>query len=798
MSAAANVAPNPASARPAPESLPLAAAHAHLAAGRLRLAALDYRAALDAAETPTRVSALLGLSLIARRGNQLPQALRLAQAALELDCHSAVAWACYGSLLHAAGQMQDAQAAYLRSLALPVTEAAQFLPALTGLGDLLLAARRAPAAAACFRRALALRPGSPAALHGFGAALALEEAFEPALRCFLAALEHMPAHAESHFAAGYCAAKLSRYAEAIAHYEQAIRLRPDFAPGWGNLAVCLAADGRDYLAVPCFQQALAANPDLLSALLNFGNLLRQRKRFDEARACYSRALAVDPACTDVQIAMSYLELEGSSAEERFARAEAWLTQAAAGAAEHPEVANAQGILALARHSDSGDAAYLDSALDAFARAAARGHKTADSNAGNALLRVGRIEEAVAAHARSVARDRLHPGARYNLALSQLRAGDFANGWVNYEARLDFRDVHPRPRRFAQPRWCGEAFTAARNRLFVYFEQGLGDTLQFARYLPLVAAGGAQLIVEVQPPLVRLLDPWIRSLGGVCIASGDSIPAFDLHTPLLSLPLRFATTLDSIPPPLRLAVAQVLLDERFPQTARSGQTVTETQPGPRAIGLCWAGNPRYAADRDRSTRLETLLPLLARFPEDRWYSLQKGPASEQIPETLARLSSGSGTRGEHVATGTEFPFREFPKREFPKWESRHALPSASPFPLIDACSADRDLADTAAVVAALDLVLTTDTVIAHLAGSLGKPCWLLLPWQSDWRWMQTILTTPWYPTLRLFRQPAPGNWVGLLERVADELRVEPRRNPGSASPLSLAPQAGQGASVVETA
>ena len=775
MSAAANVAPNPASARPAPESLPLAAAHAHLAAGRLRLAALDYRAALDAAETPTRVSALLGLSLIARRGNQLPQALRLAQAALELDCHSAVAWACYGSLLHAAGQMQDAQAAYLRSLALPVTEAAQFLPALTGLGDLLLAVGRASAATACFRRALALRPDSPAALHGFGAALALQEAFEPALLCFLAALERMPAHVDSHFAAGYCAAKLSRFAEAIAHYEQAIRLRPGFAPGWGNLAVCLVADGRDYLAIPCFQQALAANPNLLSALLNFGNLLRQRKRFDEARACYSRALSVDPACTDVQIAMSYLELEGSSAEERFARAEAWLTQAAAGAPNHPEVANAQGILALARHSDSGHAAHLESAylglaLDAFGRAAALGHKTADSNAGNALLRVGRVEEAVAAHTRSVARDPLHPGARYNLALSQLRAGDFTHGWANYEARLNFRDVHPRPRRFAQLRWCGEAFTPTRKRLFVYFEQGLGDTLQFARYLPLLAAAGAQLIVEVQPPLVRLLDPLIRSLGGVCFPSGDSIPAFDLHTPLLSLPLRFATTLDSIPPPLRLAAAPVSLDERFPQSVLSRQTAPETHPYPRTIGLCWAGNPRYAADRDRSTQLETLLPLLARFPEDRWISLQKGPAAEQIPGALVRLSGGGvGIRDGSSGSDTEFPFWEFPK-----WESPQAPPPPMHFPLLDAGSADRDLADTAAVVAALDLVLTTDTVIAHLAGSMGKPCWLLLPWQSDWRWMQSVLTTPWYPTLRLFRQPAPRDWPGLLEQVAEALFADTLR------------------------
>lgn len=763
----------------------LADAHAHLAAGRVREAALGYRAALDAAEVPTRVSALLGLTLIARRGGQLPQALRLAQAALEMDSASSVAWACYASLLHAAGQAADAQAAYLRALALPVADAAHFLPALTGLGDLQLAARRAPAAAACFQRALAIRPTSPAALHGLGTALALIEAFEPALACFCAAIERMPTHPESHFAAGYCAAKLSRHPEAIAHYQRAIRLRPGFAPAWGNLAVCLVADGRDYLAVPCFHQALAADPRLLSALLNFGNLLRLRKCFADARTCYERALAVDPACADVLIALSYLELESSAEDARFARAERWLAQVAAPGKpelnqpepdqprldhphldhphldhphlDHPELANARGILALARHSATGDLTHLDSAIAAFRRAAALGHKTADSNAGNALLRVGRVEEAIQAHSRSVALDPLHPGARYNLALSQLRAGDFLHGWANYEARLDFRDVHPRPRRFQQPRWRGEPLVAPRNRLFVYYEQGLGDTLQFARYLPLLAARGAQLIVEVQPPLLRLLAPFVASLGGQCIAAGTSssaastsaathaaspaaIPAFDFHVPLLSLPLLFSTnTAHSIPPPLALRTASlaiapglpIALDERLPHS----------HPAALHLGLGWAGNPRYAADRDRSTTLGTLLPLLAQFPQHRWFSLQKGEAAGQLPAARAELAA-------------QFHLPHFPLH----------------FPLFDACSTDRDLADTAAVLAALDLVLTTDTVLAHLAGSLARPCWLLLPWQSDWRWMQSLPTTPWYPTLRLFRQPAPGDWSSLLASVAEELRA----------------------------
>ncbi len=704
----------------------LTAGHGHLAEGRPREAAVCYRAALDG-EPATRVSALLGLSLVARRSGQLPQALRMAQAALEIDATSPVAWACYASLLHGVGLVQDAHSAYLRALALPATEAAAFLPALTGLGELMLSARSPSAAIACFRRALALRPDSPAALHGLGTALALRNDFEPALACFRAAIQHMPAHTESHFAAGYCAAKLCRHAEAIADYERAIRLRPSFAPAWGNMAVCLVADGRDYLAVPCFQQALAADPRLLSALLNFGNLLRARKAFAQARLFYERALAVDPSCTDVLVALAYLELEGSAEASRFAAAERWLQKAAESAPEHPEVANARGILDLARHNATRAPEQLEAALAAFARAAALGHKTADSNAGNALLRVGRIEEAVAAHRRSVALDPLHPGARYNLALSQLRAGLYAEGWSNYEARLDFREVHPHPRRFQQPRWNAEPLSKPHNRLFVYYEQGLGDTLQFARFLPFAAACGAELIVEVQPPLVRLLRPVVESLGGQCIAAGESIPTFDCHCPLLSLPHLFRTTLQSIPAPLALVAEPAPLPKTSPRDAN------DLGPAePPAIGLCWAGNPRYAADRERSTRLETLLPLLVDFPSLRWVALQKGEAALEIATARALLPSG--------------------------------------FPLLDACSQERDLANTAAVIASLDLVLSTDTVIAHLAASIGKPCWLLLPWQSDWRWMQSIPTTPWYPTMCLFRQPAPGDWASVLASVRGELRA----------------------------
>jgi hypothetical protein len=304
----------------------------------------------------------------------------------------------------------------------------------------------------------------------------------------------------------------------------------------------------------------------------------------------------------------------------------------------------------------------------------------------------------------------------------LRLGDWERGWLGYEARWRFREVHPRPRVFRQPRWQGELLEG--RRVLLHAEQGLGDTIQFCRYATLVAARGGVPILEVQPPVERLL----RSLPVVRAGNAETAqlglkpsrhdPGFDCECPLLSLPAVFATTLETVPWPGAYLGADpaLALEKRL------------RFPGVRAglrVGLAWAGNPRYKADRQRSVALKTLLPLL-RIPGITWISLQKSEAAAQLS----------------------------------------ALPSD--LFVWDGASEDRDLAETAALVATLDLVVTTDTSIAHLAGAMAKPVWILLPHLSDWRWMQQLETTPWYPTARLFRQPTPGDWPAVLQRVIDEL------------------------------
>ncbi len=262
------------------------------------------------------------------------------------------------------------------------------------------------------------------------------------------------------------------------------------------------------------------------------------------------------------------------------------------------------------------------------------------------------------------------------------------------------------------------------RILLHAEQGLGDTIQFCRYAVLVAARGSVPILQVQPAAERLTRslPVVRAgLAETAVLGTEQ--QFDCECPLMSLPAVFGTKVETVPwPGAYLGADPALALEKRAEFAEIGS-------GPR-IGLAWAGNPQYKADSLRSMRLETLLPVL-RTAGFWWISLQKGEAAEQL-----------GCLPNNVFV----------------W---------------DGSSRERDLAETAALVATLDLVITTDTCIAHLAGAMGKPVWILLPHLADWRWMQETETTPWYPTARLLRQKTPGDWGRVVERVCDELEAQGR-------------------------
>ena len=335
------------------------------------------------------------------------------------------------------------------------------------------------------------------------------------------------------------------------------------------------------------------------------------------------------------------------------------------------------------------------------------------NKGTALRALNRFDEALASFAAAIAIDPMRAEAHYNAGLVRLCLGRFREGWQGYAWRWRKADWASRRRDFCAPQWDGQQPIAGKT-ILLHAEQGLGDTLQFVRFAPLLAKSGATVIIECQPELRNLL----RDLDGAAavVARDDPLPNLDLHCPLLSLPLAFETELATIPaniPYLRPPRDRV---ERW-----RGRL---PQHGRLRVGLCWAGSRMHLNDRNRSIPLERFATLLS-VPGVDFVSVQK-----EVDAAQAAILHVRGV----TQLGGDFA----------------------------------DFVDTAAVVAMLDLVISVDTSIAHLAGAMGKAVGLLVPFSPDWRWLLERTDSPWYPTMRLFRQPAIADWDTPLERVCREL------------------------------
>jgi tetratricopeptide (TPR) repeat protein len=334
------------------------------------------------------------------------------------------------------------------------------------------------------------------------------------------------------------------------------------------------------------------------------------------------------------------------------------------------------------------------------------------NLGAALYRLGRPDEAISCYRAALRLAPDLPELHDNLGRALLLSGQLAEGWAEHEWRWRTRESAREAQRFAGPAWGGEPL--GDRILLLHAEQGFGDAIQFCRYAPRVAAT-ARVVLEAPRELVRLFAglPFIERI----VVQGDALPRFDAHCPLLSLPRAFATTLETIPCDIPYLAAA-------PEHVAAWRARLDGLAGLR-VGLAWAGRPTQGADRRRSIALDLLAPL-GRVPGIALVSLQTGPASAQ----------------------TATP---------PHGMTIH-----------DWTAALRDFADTAALIEALDLVIAVDSAVAHLAGALGKPVWLLNRFDSCWRWLQQRTDSPWYPSLRQFRQCRPGDWASVITDVADAL------------------------------
>ena len=606
------------------------------------------------------------------------------------------------------GILRYQQGRFLDALALigaALKENPNAAPALLNYGLVLDALARREEALASYDKALAIQPDYAEALYNRGLVLRGLQRPAEALASFERALSIKPGYAEAHYNRGNALQDLQRPAEALASYDRALAIRPDTAEILHNRGNALQALQRPADALASYDKALTIKPDHVAALNNRGLALLGLHRPADALASFERALAIRPDHAGA------LNNRGNTLQElkRPAEALASYERALAIRGDHAEALYNRGVVLESLQRPAEALASFDQALSIDPN-----HVDALNNRGLVLRDLDRPREALASFDRALSIDPGHAEIHSNRACLRLLLGDLERGWEEFEWRWRVPDFAPWRRDFAQPLWLGDAPLAGRT-ILLHAEQGFGDAIQFVRYAPLVAARGAKVVLEVPPPLTALCS----SLAGVSsvVGRGEQLPEFDCHCPLLSLPLAFGTRLESIP------AAVAYLSPSPDRVIKWKQRLSGTPV--RRVGIAWAGNPNFKGDQSRSIGLARFSPLLS-------------VAGIELVNLQRDLREGD---------------RDI-LRDNPQ--------------VIRVDDAIEDFDDTAAILSAVDLVVTSDTSVAHLAGALGKPVWVLLQYVADWRWLRERGDNPWYPTARLFRQPKIGDWESVIGRVKDEL------------------------------
>ena len=495
-------------------------------------------------------------------------------------------------------------------------------------------------------------------------------------------LEAEPEAAQAEHLLGVIAHQDGKLGAAIEHVQRAVRFAPHVALFHANLGEMLRLAGQPKLAVAEARRALEIEPAMPMALNNLGVALYELKDYEAAALAQRDAIVAKPDFADA----------------------------------YSNLGNA--LHALRR---------FDEAIAAYRQALAINPNYADAwaNLGTTLHHSGNFDEGIAVLRRAMALAPYHGNARSGLGILLLMRGDLAEGWDEYEWRL--RSAERKGRRFPENPWQGE--NLARKHIYVEAEQGFGDALQFARYMPLLTARGAMVTLRVHQQLVTLLR---ESLRGVTVLGDRGDPApYQYDAILLSLPRLLKTRLETIPAEIPYL--------RPPAAAVQQWTGRLVKMKGLRIGIAWAGNPGHANDHRRSVSLPLLAPLFD-VSDTSFASLQYGPRTADLKKLKGRAALED--------LGSEF----------------------------------KDFVDTAAAVSALDLIITVDTSIAHLAGALGKPVWVLLPLVTDWRWMLGREDSPWYPTMRLFRQKRSDDWAEVIARVEDELNAVAQGNAARLTPF----------------
>ncbi len=504
---------------------------------------------------------------------------------------------------------------------------------------------------------------------------------------------------------GLAKAQGGQFGEAYRLMSAALKVETRSPDAWVNFANVLHALKRNDEALSALDKALALRPGDADALSKRGNALLALARPQDAVTCFDAVLAQQPRHLDALINRGSAHATLGQAREALADFDAALSLAPG----HPDALYNRGnvLLELARIDEA------SAAFDAVI-AGTPDHKQAWNNKGRTLQMINRHADAVDCFRRAIAIDKHYADAHFNLASSLLLLGELSRGFAEYEWRWKRSGMNDTRSSYRGRLWLGE-YPPARKTILLHAEQGLGDTIQFARYVPLLAAAGAKVVLEVQAPLKDLF----ASLAGAASvhARGEALPAYDVHCPIGSLPFAMKTERATVPAEIPYLRADAARSTKW-------RPALEALPGKR-VALVWAGNPAHVNDRNRSIDFNLLAPLLA-VEGVSFVSLQRDLRGGER-EALA-------AHGNVHHLGDELA----------------------------------DLADTAAVLSIADLLVAVDTAAVHLAGAIARPAWVMVPFVPDWRWTPAGETSPWYPQLRLFRQSAPGNWPGVIAQLRDAL------------------------------
>ena len=535
-------------------------------------------------------------------------------------------------------------------------------------------ARDYTGAAALFREVTRRVPGMVAAHNNLGVTLRLAGDDAAAAAAFRRAIEIAPDYATAHANLGLTLRARGEFADAVEAFRRAAALDPGNAELQSHLASAYAALGRHDLAVAHFRRATELRPDFPIAYANLGMALTELNRWDEAVAAYERATALDPDDASIRVNLAFARDDPAG----IAEAEAQCRRLIAARSNLPEAHNALGLV---------------------------------------LQKQNRLGESLESYRRATALKPDFLPAVINESLVLLLLGRYEEGWPKYEWRRRLPMLRRNERTL--PLWQGEDI--AGKSILLHSEQGFGDTIQFLRYVPLVAERTRHVVLEIPRPLVRMAAS-LPIENVTIVPNNRPPPAADVHAPLLGLPGIFQTRVDNIPGGVPYLMPRRPLVERWERRLAADTRFK--------VGLAWAGNPEHKGNRSRSLNLGRFAPLLA-VRDIGWYGLQVGPPAEEI------------------------------KR----------LPTDT---VIDLSPQLTDFAETAGAILNLDLVIAVDTAVAHLAGALARPTWIMIAFSPDWRWLLNRDDSPWYPSVRLYRQPAPGDWDNVIARVAADVAAAAAR------------------------